>query len=471
MAALPLGVSPRQGGLAIVAGLLGAPAFWPLTFWPLLLVSLALFLRLLRDQDVQTARNLGVVYGLTFAAGTMYWMFAIFGVLAVALLVFMAAYFGLLATLIGLTRNLNVPARVALVALFAVAVEWLRGDAWYLRFPWYTPPHALAAAPPWVASARWLGTYGLSLVVWLIAGAGAFWRPRAWVAFLALPAFWLLLSPVGETDREVLLVQIEEPEGVERIIPRIPARKVDLAVLPELAYLRSPESALTSRNGPKMLARKTSSPVVFGAVEGTYGGDSPFSNVAAVIGPDGQLLGTFPKQRPVPLMADGRQGEHRPVFEIDDEVLGVAICYDFDAPAVAGSLVRLGATVLVAPTLDAMDWTRAQHEHHALLFRLRAVENDRWLLRASSSGRTEVIDPHGKPSNEGIEIGGVGHVVLPFAYRNSWALGGRLAFLGPAAAVGTLLFLAWCGLGWMRKRLVGAPISKEQEPSSALPTG
>src|SRR5947207_9081167 len=101
-----------------------------------MLISIAVFLRLLRDQDVQTARNIGMVYGLAFAGGTMHWMFRLFAGLAIPLLAIMAAYFGLLATLIALTRGQKVMARVCLIALFAVAVEWLRGDAWYLRFPW-----------------------------------------------------------------------------------------------------------------------------------------------------------------------------------------------------------------------------------------------------------------------------------------------------------------------------------------------
>ena len=385
MAFLALGVTFRQALLAVAAGLLGAAAFWPLNLWPLMLVSIALFLRLLRAQDSQTARNIGLFYGVTFAGGTMYWMFWIFGFRAVSLIALVAAYFGLLATLIGWTRGLRMPARVVLIALFAVAIEWLRGDAWYLRFPWYTPPHALAAAPPCVAGAHWLGVYGLSLVIWLIAALGAY-RSYAYAGFFLLPACWFLLPPEGTPNCRVLLLQTEQDEGVENLIPTIPTEKVDLAVLPELAYpYLSPEKALACRNGPVALARKTSSPVVFGAVEGPYPGPSSH-NVAAVIGPDGQLLGTFPKQHPVPLMADGLPGDRCPVFPMDEGVLGVAICYDFDAPAVTGTLVTSGATVLVAPTMDAMNWTRIQHEHHALLFRLRAVENDRWLLRAATSG-------------------------------------------------------------------------------------
>ncbi len=447
--ALPLGVSPRQGILALSAGLLGASAFWPLSLWPMTLVSIAIFLRLLRDQDAQTARNIGLIYGLAYAAGTMHWMFLIFGALAIPLLALMAAYFGLLATLFALTRGLHLAARVCLVALFAVAVEWLRGDAWYLRFPWYTPSHALASEPSMVAPARWLGTYGLSYLIWLIAAAGAF-RPIAYAGFLLLPACSLLLPADGNPDRRVVLMQAELG-SYGQLISKIPAEKADLSVLPELAYTRSPESALLERNGPAELGRKTSGPVVFGAIEGTYG-EKSFSNVAAVIGPDGELLGTFPKQHPVPLMIDGAPGDRQPVFPVDDGVLGVAICYDFDAPAVAASVVHSGATVLVAPTMDAMHWGRLQHEHHGLLFRLRAIENDRWLLRASSSGRSEVISPSGVPSVGGVEVAQVGFIVLPYAHRHSWTPAWWLTILGPGAAVATTVFLFWRGIVWMRWR-------------------
>src|SRR5205823_4130266 len=80
--------------------------------------------------------------------------------------------------------------------LFAVAIEWLGGDAWYLRFPWYTVPHALAQSPVWIAAAHWLGVYGLSYVIWFIASAGAFIGGRWWLAFLVLPAVAWLLPPV-----------------------------------------------------------------------------------------------------------------------------------------------------------------------------------------------------------------------------------------------------------------------------------
>jgi apolipoprotein N-acyltransferase len=99
-----------------------------------------------------------------------------------------------------------------------------------------------------------------------------------------------------------------------------------------------------------------------------------------------------------------------------------------------------------------MSWTRIQHAHHEGLFRLRAVENDRWILRAVSSGRSEVIDPHGVPSAQGIEIGAKGFIVLPYAHRNTTTLGSQLYLLGPIAAVLMLAFLVFQVVMWVKRR-------------------
>ena len=90
-----------------------------------------------------------------------------------------------------------------------------------------------------------------------------------------------------------------------------------------------------------------------------------------------------------------------------------------------------------------------QHVHHELLLRLRAVENDRWILRAASSGRSEVIDPHGVPSEEGIDIGTVGMKTSAFGHRDTFALGGRLDWFGPVAGAAAGLFLAL----WIVRRI------------------
>ena len=170
---LRVGVSPRHGLLAILFALLGAAAFPPLGLWPLTFASIAGLLIVLRDRTPREALNLGLAYGITYALGTMYWFFGLFGGMAIPLVALMAGYFGLLAWCVGWTRGWRPLARSAAVAMFSVAIEWVRGDCWYLRFPWYTAPHALAASPPWIAGARWVGVYGLSFIIWMIAGLGA----------------------------------------------------------------------------------------------------------------------------------------------------------------------------------------------------------------------------------------------------------------------------------------------------------
>jgi apolipoprotein N-acyltransferase len=200
--------------------------------------------------------------------------------------------------------------------------------------------------------------------------------------------------------------------------------------------------------------------VVFGAVDGDFP-HGKFANVAVVIDEDAKLVGLFGKQRPVPLFRDGEPGTTRPVFPLEQGTLGVAICYDYDAPEVTATLVHAGATVLIAPNYDAMSWGKMQHVHHELLFRLRAVENDRWIVRASSSGRSEAIDPHGRPSAEGIEIGQTGTVIVGYGQRNTLPVGSFTYLLGPAAAVATLGYASWWI--WKRRREVQQAESKPPE--------
>jgi apolipoprotein N-acyltransferase len=285
------------------------------------------------------------------------------------------------------------------------------------------------------------------------------------LAFVLLPASSFLLPPVGVPDRTALLIQAEDEVLVRALLRSAPAARMDLVVLPEYAFQKGIETTLAETGGPAAIARKRDCPLVFGTVEGGAYGQPGFQNVAAVLDAHGDLVGTFPKQRPVPLMLDGRPGSRRPVFPLSDGTLGVGLCYDFDASEIAGSLTAAGATVLVAPTGDLMDWGRIQHVHHELIHRLRAVETDRWLLRATSSGRSEAIDPHGVPSSERLEIGDSGCLVVGFAHRSSFALGARLYLLGPMAGALTAGLIVLHGFGslwkWSQER-------KKKETAGAL---
>ena len=461
-------LSFRQLVAAAALGGVGAAAFPPLGLWPLIFVSLAGLLWLLSDATGANGRLLAIIYGMAYAAGTMYWMVALFGGLAVGLMALMGVYLAVLAAAVTLSAGLRPWWRALLVAVVAVGIEWLRGDAWYLRFPWYTPPHALAQSPAMIASARWLGVYGLSGVVWFLAAWLAFAERRserlaAVLGLLLLPAASLALPGFDAPNQTAILAQGEGWDR-DRNLPAAAAvaleastEPADIVVLPELAYHEEVETVLSSPRGPRSIAERSGAVVVCGAIRGLPGsashGPGEWQNVALVLAPGGELLGCYVKQRPVPLFNDGVAGNSCDVFDLgDDQVLGVGICYDFDGPAVAAGLTSAGATVLAYPTADMISWGRMQHVHHELLTRLRAVENDRWVLRAASSGRTEVIDPHGRPSGNGLEFAERGHLRVEFGHRHSWSLGGRMHWLGPISAVAGCLVLV--GL-FLRRRQQG----------------
>ncbi len=72
------------------------------------------------------------------------------------------------------------------------------------------------------------------------------------------------------------------------------------------------------------------------------------------------------------------------------------ICYEDTVPVLARESVRLGAELLVNITSDS--WfgrTLAPHQHH-LIAAFRAIENRRFLIRATNTGLSAVVDPLGK---------------------------------------------------------------------------
>ncbi|HKB81279.1 MAG TPA: apolipoprotein N-acyltransferase, partial [Thermoanaerobaculia bacterium] len=79
---------------------------------------------------------------------------------------------------------------------------------------------------------------------------------------------------------------------------------------------------------------------------------------------------------------------------------GPAICYEIVFPQIARMQVVHGAGVLVTITNDAWyDGTSAPRQHLNQA-RLRAVEDDRYLLRAATTGISAFVDPTGRIVNE-----------------------------------------------------------------------
>jgi apolipoprotein N-acyltransferase len=70
--------------------------------------------------------------------------------------------------------------------------------------------------------------------------------------------------------------------------------------------------------------------------------------------------------------------------------------YDLSYTRVTDRLVKLGAEALIVPTMDIVDWGKAQHELHARVAPARATEYGLPIFRVASSGISQLVDRTGR---------------------------------------------------------------------------
>jgi apolipoprotein N-acyltransferase len=230
------------------------------------------------------------------------------------------------------------------------------------------------------------------------------------MAAAVLQAGRLVDAPAVPADRAALLVQENIPvdatwtrDNFQRTLRELAdlsvkaasnsvadskAGKVDLIVWPE-----SPAPFFTSdplfRDPVSQMAREAQSWVVTGAIGNTRAAVSGTSssqvfNSAAVISPAGDWTARYDKVHLVPF------GEYLPFPKLF---------------AFAGGLTKevgefqTGASraqVLVNLSNDGWYGDSGAYAQHLNQTRMRAIENDRWILSATDTGVTASIDPYGR---------------------------------------------------------------------------
>jgi apolipoprotein N-acyltransferase len=75
---------------------------------------------------------------------------------------------------------------------------------------------------------------------------------------------------------------------------------------------------------------------------------------------------------------------------------GLLVCNEAMLPEVAAARVRAGAEILVSPSNDSWIAGEGFAEHMLAVVGLRAIEQRRYLVRASTSGPSAVVDPWGR---------------------------------------------------------------------------
>ena len=398
---------------------------------------------------------LGYVCGIVWYAGTCYWIFATmrqFGGLSVpmALLVLFlfCCYLGLYHGFFGFFMSLLARPRDDRQALVMAPLLWVAVELARTRitgFPWNLLGTAQVDNVALSRIASWTGVYGISFEIVLVnvALAAAFLLPRpkrfamliaALAAAAVLQAGRLVEAPAAHADRAALLVQQNIPVSADwtpayfqqtlteltNLTVKSAANagaKVDLIVWPE-----SPAPFFTSdphfRDTISQTARTTGASIVVGAIGSNAphpNEEGPLFNSAALITPRGEWTARYDKVHLVPFgeylpfpslfsfaggltkeVGEFEHGSSRRPLDAEGKPLGVFICYESVFPDEVRQFADHGAQVLVNISNDGWYGDSGAYAQHLNQTRMRAIENDRWILSAADTGVTASIDPWGR---------------------------------------------------------------------------
>ncbi len=326
------------------------------------------------------------------------------------------------------------------IPVWWVAMEWVKG--WILTgFPWLTLGYSQVAVSPLAGFAPVFGVYGVSLAAALCAGALALladgWLGRRGKAQMALPAALVVgLAAAGWGLQQVTWVQpIGAPVAVSLLQGNIAQEmkwREDKAQSTLDAYLALtqastgrlivlPETALpmflhqVPLSYLEMLAehaRRRGGDVLVGVPEYTESRDY-FNSVVSLgsapvqvyrkyhLVPFGEyiplkpLFGWIVHILHIPLSDFARGAPVQAPLQAAGQKVAVAVCYE---DVFGEELIRQlpAATLLVNVSNDAWFGDTVAPWQHLQISQMRALETGRYMLRATNTGITAIIDQRGE---------------------------------------------------------------------------
>jgi apolipoprotein N-acyltransferase len=438
--------------LCLLSGLLLPLIFPPLGLWPLAWIALVPWLAALRAGTGLGAFVGSWLAGSVFFGGLLLWL-QLFGI-SVWLLV--ALLLGGVLMVWGLcmrgVNRLRPGARVLGAAVLWTGFEWVRGLGPF-GFTWGWLGYSQSPAIPLLPIARYVGVLGLSFIIVLVnvslaevlaallrrtpsgAALGRAVLGGA-VAAMLLGGAGLRMrgqAPSGSTIRAAVIQgnehgpltadQVNSPPTAaeqqrtldiyQALTQEAAARRPVLVVWPESVLASPPEIDPKVAGRLSGIARGNSTWLLAG---GPYVDETGrLANSAYLYAPSGNLLSRYDKVQLVPFGEYVPARKHLPfigryhvraqdfvagtshrVLQAGTIGIGPMICFESTFPQIGWELAGKGAQVLVVITNDS--WfghtaAAAQHEQMAVL---RAVETDRWVLRAASTGISAIIAPDGQ---------------------------------------------------------------------------
>ena len=442
--------------IALLSGTLMVASFAPFGIYPLAVLSLLGFYQALRGRSGAGAFGVGWLFGVALFGFGVAWIrislnefgnmpALVANLLMLLFVAVMALYYGLTAWLIRRLehRCAAEPATswVGPLLLFPsiwTIMEWIRG--WmFTGFPWLLAGNGQLDGPLG-GLAPVLGVHGLSLAVAMSAGllwALLRWRGRPrWRAAAGLLVLWLCAGLLWQSDwtrpapnAEQHPIQVSVIQGnVEQAVKwdpdgLLPTLDIyltltkahldsDLIVWPETAIpelFHRVEEPLLKPLG--VTAREAEAEVVIGLP--VTEPDGRYYNALVSLGssddryfkrhlvPFGEFLPFKAQLRPlidwfdVPMSDFSRGDAARPLLQVGGWPVGVSICYEDVFPEEVRQALP-DAAFLINVSNDAWFGDSLAPHQHLEFARLRALETGRWMVRATNTGISAIIDPWGQ---------------------------------------------------------------------------
>ncbi len=444
---------PAALAIALAGGLALAAAFPPAGLWPLAAVGPALLTVAVWQQRARVALAAGAVFGAGFFFPLLSWVINVAWYVWVALAISETAIFAVLT--IGLWLLLRLRAWPLAMAGWWLAAEAIR-DRWpWGGFPWGRLVMSQATAP----TVRWVAIAGppflsflLALVggclAWLLLGTAAggqsLVRARIWPgialaasAGLALSGALLPADQATASDRSAVVAAIQGDVPHARNLPelwrastvtqnhaaataRLEARvrsgaipAPDLVIWPENSTDLDPGLYPYIYNTIAAAVAGIRAPVLVGAVL-----QDPVRNAGQLWLPGRGPVATYVKRRLVPFgeviplrglldritslpslqPVNFTPGHRAVVFRTGNIRLGDVICYEVGFDGLVSSEIAAGANLLAVQTNDAdfeLDGQTGETEQQLAMARIRAIENNRAVVVASTTGISAIIAPDG----------------------------------------------------------------------------
>jgi len=403
---------------------------------------------------------LAYLSGVLWYAGTCFWVFHVmnsYGGLsrpvAAGILVLFCLYlaiyhaaFGLLLALATRCRAFANARALILAPVLWVAVELAR--AHITSFPWDLLGYTQINNLPLTRLATFTGVYGLSFVIALVNTVLAlgFLLPRerrmavaltGVLAAIALHSGSLVPYPESHPDHVAVLVQENLPildvnwsptyydltiaqlvQLSSASVAEAGARDSNPALI---VWPESPAPFFTSdtkfQRWLTALAQDSHAYLIVGSlgVNAKARDKSEMFNSAQLVLPDGNLGVRYDKIHLVPFgefvpfrrlltfaeslthdIGEFSRGNQRNVLPVDGHRVGTFICYESIFPDEVRRFAQNGAEVFVNISNDGWFGEWGAPGQHLNMARMRAIENGRWLLRATNNGITASASPFGE---------------------------------------------------------------------------